>query len=194
MRQQLRELSVTSRHSSITQAIPRSSPSTALSPSAAGPHRLQLSPGVMQTLTDQRSPLRAAGAAGTPNSWAGSSPAVQSSSPSKVWGESTPPLHPSSPKGGLSVLRKLRWGKAPGQGSLLVPQVSSASGNANRGLLDSSVQGQAAVHFSETSRSAFAWKLQQELLYKLYIALVCKQADYCNECQTQTAVSRLTRA
>lgn len=162
MRQQLRELSVTSRRGSVSYAVYKTSPSAAgpLSPTAAGLRRLQLSQGVLGPVGSKPKALGGAGGVGEVgalHSWGGASPVVQSRSPSRVWGETTPPLHPSSPKAGLSALRKqLRWGKPQGQSSPLVPQLSSPSGHAAVGPQSPSAPGLAAVQFSDPSRSATA--------------------------------------
>ena len=160
MRQQLRELSVTSRRPSIMQPT-KSGPSTAdaISPTAACLRRLRLSHGNLESSPDRQNPLEGVKVMGTPNSMGGGTPVVQPTSPSRVWGGNTPPLHPSSPKGGFSALRRnLRWGQAAPQASSL--SGNSPSGNVNAGLLSPSALASASVQFSDLSRSVkFTWHL-----------------------------------
>ena len=153
MRQQLRELSVTSRRPSIMQpAKSSSSAAEGISPTAACLRRLQLSQGNLELTPDKQSTLEGFKGMGQPNSKGGTNTVVQPTSPSRVWGGNTPPLHPSSPKGGLSALKKsLRWGQAAPQAISL--SGSSPSGNVKAGLLSSSAHASASVQFSDLSRS-----------------------------------------
>ena len=172
MRQQLRELSVTShlspnsRRTSITQPLSKSGLGGNAQQSPAALARLQVPSG----LSDAASAKNSQGGLTSPHSWGGASPAVQSRSPSRVWGESTPPLHPSSPtKAGLSALRRnLGWGKHKGQSSPLVSQTTNPSA-ATSGPLSPSALGPslntavrpATVQFSEPSK---AWGQGHEAL------------------------------